>query len=95
MATLQRSSVSFRRQGSSGRIWNTSAAESKIMNGVATSHMYGEESEILTPPQMLKINDKTFDSTHDIIKSSSSPSPSSECKLYRNVLSSFFGRCMR
>ncbi|XP_054801018.1 uncharacterized protein LOC129305112 isoform X2 [Prosopis cineraria] len=73
MATLQRSSFSFRRQGSSGRIWSTQAIESNTRNNVATSRIntYREQSKTLAQSKELK-NDKVFDST-DLSKSSSLP----------------------
>lgn len=92
-ATLQRSSYSFRRQGSSGRIWTCQAVESKTRNNVlATSEMNAFNGETETQRKELR-NDRVSDSIRDLREPSSSSK--SENKVHRNILSSIFGRCMR
>lgn len=98
MATLQRSSFSFRRQGSSGRIWQSqnSFAESNARNSVSTEiskmeTFWKEENEAPSQRKTLK-NDQISDSSPQRKMSSSSKS---ENKAQRNVLSSIFGPCMR
>ncbi|KAK7266259.1 hypothetical protein RIF29_18901 [Crotalaria pallida] len=95
MYTLQRSSSSFRRQGSSGRIWNDRILqEPKANNGNSSSSMRkniminnGENVSQMERNNRGRLHDNEVDpSSHSL----NSPPH----KVHRGFFSSMFGRCV-
>ncbi|CAL5370599.1 unnamed protein product [Camellia sinensis] len=92
MNTLQRSSVSFRRQGSSGRIWHDplqpheASKSGGLKAAIASekSHQDNFKHERIANPQ-LPISVHHLDPA---------PSPKSESKVQKCSLSSIFRRCL-
>lgn len=82
--TLQRSSVSFRRQGSSGHIWDDRLLFLDLHSG-----------EIRSPVTTAKTREEIFKEIGRKSRSfDSAPSSRSEGKAQKCGLSSVFGRCM-
>lgn len=98
MNTLQRSSSSFRRQGSSGRIWtdHIQFMEPKA-NGNGTSSIRRNINNEENVSQMERNkpgrlhDDEVSPHSHPL---SSPPSSKTQNKVHRSFFSSIFGRCM-
>ncbi|CAJ2665581.1 unnamed protein product [Trifolium pratense] len=88
MNTLQRSSCSFRRQGSSGRIWQDSIfmePKGNVNPSPRKSQLKEENvSQIVVGRRMYE---------NEIVPHSQ-PSTKNQNKVQRSFLSSIFGRCM-
>ncbi|EXB47705.1 hypothetical protein L484_010490 [Morus notabilis] len=96
MTTLQRSSVSFRRQGSSGRTWNDrlqfQALESKTSHSTFLRNKREEEPLTnLQRNQERNFNESKMVSSRSISSSSHS---NDDQKVQRCFLSLLFRRCM-
>ena len=96
MNTLQRSSCSFRRQGSSGRIWTDHMFIDPKANGTATSsngvNKYKEENNV---SQNIEVRGLHDDEVAPHSRPLSSPSSTkTENKVHRGFFSLIFGRCM-
>ncbi|KAK4752731.1 hypothetical protein SAY87_021529 [Trapa incisa] len=86
MTSLQRSSVSFRRQGSSGRIWNDVVVperRSNMLNAANTGGRSGVLEEVFAARPHAESHPRSSP------LSSESENPPPKCGL-----SSLFGRCM-
>ncbi|XLS75867.1 hypothetical protein HN51_032732 [Arachis hypogaea] len=88
MNNLTRSSCSFRRQGSSGRIWTDQVFVDPKVNGVAASSNVGE-SRYEVAPHSHPLNSNSLSST-----STSSAKSGAGGKGHRSFFSIIFGRCM-
>ncbi|OWM70702.1 hypothetical protein CDL15_Pgr014375 [Punica granatum] len=87
MTTLQRSSVSFRRQGSSGRIWNDTAVperRSSMLINTSKPAVGNAPEEVFTPRPHAEPS----------LPRSSSSRSESDGQPQKCALSSLFGRCM-
>ncbi|KAK7381330.1 hypothetical protein VNO78_33951 [Psophocarpus tetragonolobus] len=100
MNTLQRSSFSFRRQGSSGRIWQDQIqfVDPKA-NAISASGTYSSGKIRKKEENMSQLREEnimgrgSYDSIHE--HATNSPSSSkSDNKVHRGFFSSIFGRCM-
>lgn len=88
MSTLQRSAVSFRRQGSSGRIWETPMIDQRGIKGgvsVACSHEYESVSSTGTGNALHVDDDEEADNEMGMRRH----------KTQRCGLSAVFGPCMK
>lgn len=90
MNTLQRSSFSFRRQGSSGRIWtdHMQFMEPKS-NGSAPSRKNQTKEENVSQMTSNIVGRRLHEN-----EITSPPSSKNQNKVHRSFLSSIFGRCM-
>ncbi|KAM5554827.1 hypothetical protein ABKV19_022980 [Rosa sericea] len=101
MTSLRRSSMSFRRQGSSGRIWEDRLQIVEHKSGHAQAIFSGEKSN---DEDLRNLDGRFQDRRHVDLGSPSSPStptptptPNSKQEqkaAQRCALSSIFGRCM-
>ncbi|KAK4346563.1 hypothetical protein RND71_032902 [Anisodus tanguticus] len=98
MTTLERSSYSFRRQGSSGHIWDKrhnkpsgGGSATTMAHGIGNSQQhrriqYDEVSNVATPSVGMETNENPYASV---------PSSRSESKPPRCSFIAMFGRCAR
>ncbi|KAK4367479.1 hypothetical protein RND71_011271 [Anisodus tanguticus] len=97
MTTLERSSYSFRRQGSSGHIWDNRFNKSSGGGTTTTAHgignsqqhrriQYDEVSNVATPSVGMETNENPYASV---------PSSRSESKPPGCSFIAIFGRCTR
>lgn len=90
MNTLQRSSCSFRRQGSSGRIWHDHMQFMETKgNGNSSSRKNKINKEENVPQIGSNIVIRRMDENEIVPHSSKTQN-----KVHRSFLSSIFGRCM-
>lgn len=85
MTTLQRSSTSFRRQGSSGRIWNDLQFPERKSGTLCTDRSTGLEPMVL--------NDRRKDPKDDDLRAAHSLPPEPGDRALKCSLSAIFGRC--
>ncbi|PRQ57542.1 hypothetical protein RchiOBHm_Chr1g0349451 [Rosa chinensis] len=97
MTSLRRSSMSFRRQGSSGRIWEDRLQIVEHKSGHAQAIFSGDKSN---DEDLRNLDGRFQDRRHVDLGSPSSPSTSTpnskqeQKAAQRCALSSIFGRCM-
>ncbi|OIW12428.1 hypothetical protein TanjilG_04177 [Lupinus angustifolius] len=108
MHTLQRSSSTFRRQGSSGRIWNDRVfVEQKANGNVSPSPSLSPSSSFIRKNiiendkenvSQIERNNRVRLHDEEVASSSRSlstqPSSRTQNKVHRSFLSSIFGRCL-
>ncbi|KAE9590393.1 hypothetical protein Lal_00028095 [Lupinus albus] len=103
MYTLQRSSSTFRRQGSSGRIWSDHILMDQKNNGNASlpssssirKNMIINNEENLSQTERNNVGRLHGNEVASTSRSLSSPPLSrTKNKVHRSFLSSIFGRCM-
>ncbi|KAM1262574.1 hypothetical protein ACFX13_028358 [Malus domestica] len=94
MTALERSSVSFRRQGSSGRIWEDRLPV--FDRKPSSASFFGHMSDFEHHPNFeKKFQEKEFvDHPHYPHAAASSNSKQEVKVVHRCFVSSFFGRCM-
>ncbi|KAL3720201.1 hypothetical protein ACJRO7_005087 [Eucalyptus globulus] len=86
MTTLQRSAVSFRRQGSSGRIWNDLEIPERKSGMLNAAKNTGLDQEVVA-------NDRRKDPKDDDLRLAHSLSPEPGDRVHKCSLSTIFGRC--
>ncbi|KAI6671218.1 hypothetical protein NL676_006103 [Syzygium grande] len=84
MTTLQRSSVSFRRQGSSGRIWEDLQFPERKSGALHAGKNTGLDQEVV-------LNDRRKDPKDDELRAADSLPPAPG--VQKCGLSTIFGRC--
>ncbi|PON59432.1 hypothetical protein PanWU01x14_159420 [Parasponia andersonii] len=102
MTTLQRSAVSFRRQGSSGLIWDDRVQFQALDSKAARSTFHSNEREDKALPTNNLVRnqnqDRNFQERNMIVSrpigSSSTHSNDGDQKVQRCSFSAIFGRCM-
>ncbi|CAK8533585.1 unnamed protein product [Lathyrus sativus] len=91
MITLQRSSCSFRRQGSSGRIWQDMQFMEPKSGSLSTKNQVNEENVSQNGTNIVVGRRNNENTT----VANSAPSPrNNQNKVHRGLLSSFCGICM-
>lgn len=100
MTTLQRSSISFRRQGSSGRIWDENSLRVlEVKNGVcgtASPSLMSQELHLPSTSERINVDAKLTENetpNSGLQNSLSCTIPQKRTK--KCSLSCIFGRCMR
>ncbi|KAL2335575.1 hypothetical protein Fmac_016788 [Flemingia macrophylla] len=98
MNTLQRSSFSFRRQGSSGRIWQDEMqfgdpkAHATATSASGKNKKYKEENNVSQMEE--NIMGRRLQGSEGAMRSHSSRKTRHENKVHRGFFTSIFGRCM-
>ncbi|KGN52429.1 hypothetical protein Csa_008360 [Cucumis sativus] len=94
MTTLQRSSISFRRQGSSGLIWEDNVRALEAKTGARATASTSVMSQELSQSSGERDETPKSDGLDEVNSSSSPSTPPERTTPQKCSFSSVFGRCM-